>query len=72
MGGILLILGVSPGLTNYLVDARIPDRAVKWVTRRIQSPWVFLLALNGILLPIGCVMDTFSAIVVITPPIVAW
>ena len=70
VGGILLILGVSLGLTNYLVDAQIPDRAVEWVTRHIHSPWTFLLALNVFLLLIGCVMDIFSAIVVITPLIV--
>lgn len=70
VGGILLILGVSLGLTNYLVDAQVPDRAVEWVTEHIRSPWVFLLALNGFLLLIGCVMDIFSAIVVITPLIV--
>lgn len=70
VGGILLILGVSLGLTNYLVDAQIPDRAVEWVTGHIRSPWTFLLALNGFLLLIGCVMDIFSAIVVITPLIV--
>jgi tripartite ATP-independent transporter DctM subunit len=70
VGGILLILGVSLGLTNYLVDAQIPDRAVEWVTEHIRSPWAFLLALNGFLLLIGCVMDIFSAIVVITPLIV--
>jgi tripartite ATP-independent transporter DctM subunit len=70
VGGILLILGVSLGLTNYLVDAQVPDRAVEWATRHIQSPWAFLLALNGFLLLVGCVMDIFSAIVVITPLVV--
>jgi tripartite ATP-independent transporter DctM subunit len=70
VGGILLILGVSLGFTNYMVDAQVPDRAVEWVTRHIQSPWAFLLALNGFLLLVGCVMDIFSAIVVITPLIV--
>ena len=70
VGGILLILGVSLGLTNYMVDAQIPDRAVEWVTQHIRSPWVFLLALNGFLLLVGCVMDIFSAIVVVTPLIV--
>lgn len=70
VGGILLILGVSLGFTNYLVDAQIPDRAVEWVTSHIRSPLAFLLALNGFLLLVGCVMDIFSAIVVITPLIV--
>jgi tripartite ATP-independent transporter DctM subunit len=70
VGGILLVLGVSLGLTNYLVDAQIPGRAVDLVTSYIRSPWVFLLALNGFLLLVGCVMDIFSAIVLITPLVV--
>lgn len=70
VGGILLILGVALALTNYLVDAQIPTLAVEWVQAHIQSPWVFLLALNGFLLLAGCVMDIYCAIVVITPLIV--
>ena len=35
VGGVLLILGVALGLTNYLVDARIPERIVDWVTGAI-------------------------------------
>jgi len=30
IGGVLLILGVSLGFTNYLVDAEVPARAVAW------------------------------------------
>jgi C4-dicarboxylate transporter DctM subunit len=70
VGGILLILGVSLALTNFLVDAQVPDKAVDWVMSHIKSPWVFLLALNVFLLLVGCVMDIFSAIVIITPLIV--
>jgi len=32
VGGVLLILGVALGFTNYLIDAQIPSRAVEWVT----------------------------------------
>lgn len=70
VGGILLILGVALALTNYFVDARIPEQAVAWVTGMIASRWVFLLALNGLLLLVGCVMDIYSAIIVIVPLIV--
>ncbi|MBI2960325.1 MAG: TRAP transporter large permease subunit [Betaproteobacteria bacterium] len=70
VGGILLILGVALALTNFMVDAQIPEHAVDWVKQHIQSPWAFLLALNIFLLAVGCVMDIFSAIVVITPLIV--
>lgn len=70
VGGILLILGVALAFTNFMVDAQIPERAVEWVTQHIKSPLVFLLALNAFLLLVGCVMDIYSAIVVITPLIV--
>jgi len=70
VGGILLILGVALALTNFLVDAQVPDHAVEWVRGRVESPWVFLLYLNLFLLAIGCLMDIFSAIVVIAPLVV--
>jgi tripartite ATP-independent transporter DctM subunit len=70
VGGVLLILGVAMGFTNYLVDAQVPDHAVDWVQGSIESRWVFLLALNGFLLVVGCLMDIFSAIVVVVPLIV--
>jgi len=67
VGGILLILGVAMGFTNYLVDAQIPDKAAEWVQSSIHSPLVFLLALNLFLLVVGCLMDIFSAIIVVVP-----
>ncbi len=70
IGGILLILGVALGLTNYMVDAQIPDIAVEWVQHAIKSPWLFLLVLNCFLLIVGFFIDIFSAIVVLTPLII--
>src|SRR2546422_302125 len=70
VGGVLLILGVALGFTNYLVDARIPERAVDWVTGAIHSRWMFLVALNLFLLVAGCLLDIFSATVVLVPLIV--
>ena len=70
VGGVLMILGVALGLTNFLVDAQIPDQVVAWVTATIKSKWAFLLALNVLLLLVGCFMDTFSAIVVVVPLLV--
>lgn len=70
VGGVLLILGVAMGFTNYLVDAQVPDLAVNWAQSNIHSPWVFLLVLNLFLLLVGCLMDIFSAIVVVVPLIV--
>jgi tripartite ATP-independent transporter DctM subunit len=67
IGGVLLILGVSLGFTNYLVDAEIPARAVEWTTRTIHSPFLFLLLLNLFLLVVGCLMEIYPAIVVEVP-----
>ena len=70
VGGVLLILGVALGFTNYLIDAQIPTLAIEWVTGAVKSKYAFLLALNLCLLAVGCVMDMYSAIVVVVPLIV--
>ncbi|PTY03771.1 C4-dicarboxylate ABC transporter permease [Opitutaceae bacterium EW11] len=70
MGGVLLILGVALGFTHYLVDAQIPDLAVEWVTGTIHSKWLFLAALNLVLLVIGGLVEIYAAIVVVVPLLV--
>jgi tripartite ATP-independent transporter DctM subunit len=70
IGGVLLILGVAMGFTNYLIFAQVPDKAVEWATGAIQSKWLFLLAVNFVLLIVGCLMDIYSAIVVVVPILV--
>ena len=70
IGGVLVILCVAMGLTSYLVDAQIPSQLLEWVQERISSPLVFLLMLNIFLLLVGCLMDIFSATIVVVPLIV--
>ena len=70
LGGVFVILAVAMGFTNYLVDAEVPMRAAAWVEANVHSRLVFLLALNIFLLIVGCLMDIFSAIVVVVPLIV--
>jgi C4-dicarboxylate transporter DctM subunit len=70
IGGVLLILGVSLGFTNYLVDAEVPAHAVAWTTNTIHSPFLFLLLLNLFLLVVGCLMEIYPAIVVEVPLLV--
>lgn len=67
IGGIMLILGMALGLTNYLVDAGIPDRAVEWVQAVLPNSWTFLIALNLFLLVAGALMEIYAAIVVLVP-----
>ena len=67
IGGVMLILGMALGLTNYLVDAGVPDAAIEWVQSVIPNKWVFLLALNVFLFAAGALMEIFAAIVVLVP-----
>ncbi len=70
VGGVLLILGVALGLTDFLVESEAPDKLLAWVQQSVHSRWTFLLVLNLFLLLVGCLMDVFSAIIVVVPLIV--
>ena len=70
VGAILLVVGAALALTNVLVDAQAPQRLLAAVTAHIEHPLLFLLALNGVLLVAGMLVDIFSAIVVLVPLIV--
>ena len=67
VGGILLILGIALGFTNYLVDAEVPTHLIDWVQSHVQSKYLFLLLLNLALLVVGALMDIFAAILVVVP-----
>ncbi|MBS0353551.1 MAG: TRAP transporter large permease subunit [Proteobacteria bacterium] len=67
IGGVMLILGMALGLTNYLVDAGIPDAAVEWVQQALPNKFAFLVALNVFLFLAGALMEIYAAIVVLVP-----
>ncbi len=69
-GSVLILLSAAMGITSYIVDAQIPDTLVAWVKAHLDTQFVFLLALNGLLIVVGCLVDIFSAIVVLAPLIV--
>ncbi|RJQ83548.1 MAG: TRAP transporter large permease [Desulfobacteraceae bacterium] len=66
-GAIILILGMALGFTAYLVDARIPDRVIDMLTGFTRNKYLFLAGLNLMLIVVGCIMDIFSAIVIVVP-----
>jgi len=70
VGGIMIILGAALGFTNYLVDAFIPMKILKFMEGMIETKLGFLLILNFFLILVGCMMDIFSAILVVVPLIV--
>jgi C4-dicarboxylate transporter DctM subunit len=67
VGAILLILCCALGLTNYLVDEEIPMKILEAMRTLITNKYLFLFVLNIFLLIVGCLMDIFSAIIVVVP-----
>lgn len=67
VGGILIILGMALAYTNYLIDAQVPMKLLAFIQGHITSKWVFLILLNIFLLVVGCMIDIFSALVVVVP-----
>lgn len=70
VGSILIILGCALAFTNYLIDAEIPMKMLSFFKTRITSKILFLILLNIFLLIVGCMMDIFSALIVVVPLVV--
>jgi len=70
VGGIFFIFGSALALTTYMIDAEIPLITLEFIQAHISSKIVFLIALNIFLLLVGCIMDIYSALIVIVPLIV--
>jgi tripartite ATP-independent transporter DctM subunit len=67
VGAILLILGVSLGLTYWFIDNSVPERLFEWIGEHVDSKLAFLLLLNLFLLLLGMLLDIFSATVIMVP-----
>jgi C4-dicarboxylate transporter, DctM subunit len=67
IGAVFIVLGCAMGLTSYLVDAQVPQQMLGMMQHYISSRVMFLLALNILLLLVGCLMDIFSAIIIVVP-----
>lgn len=67
VGSILIILAAAMGYTSYLIDAEIPNRLLGLIEQYISSRIVFLILLNLFLLAVGCMVDMFSALIVVVP-----
>jgi tripartite ATP-independent transporter DctM subunit len=67
IGGVLSIIALSMALSYYIIDTQAPQNLAIWMSETIQSRVVFLLLLNLSLLVVGCLMDIFSAILIVLP-----
>jgi len=69
-GCLLFILSCAMSFIWLLTVEQIPIKLAEAIVSNIQSKWLFLLAINGVLLVIGGLMDIVTAIIVISPILV--
>jgi C4-dicarboxylate transporter, DctM subunit len=67
VGGILIILGVSFGLTNTLINEEIPMKVLDFLKEHVESPLAFLVWMNLFLLGAGCLLGMFPALTILVP-----
>ena len=67
VGAILIILGIALGLTGYLNTLEVPMIVLDWIQSITENRIITLIGLNIFLLIVGCLMDIFSAIIIIVP-----
>ena len=64
---LLIIVAGASVFGEYLTFEQIPGKIAAVVVDNISSPWLFLLAVNILLLFIGMFMDIISATLILTP-----
>ncbi len=70
VGGIIIILGSALAFNSFLVDQQVSNKILLWIQSHVESKFVFLLILNIFLLLVGCMLDVYSALVIVAPLIV--
>jgi C4-dicarboxylate transporter, DctM subunit len=64
---LLFIISCAMSFIWLLTVEQIPAKLADLIVSNVHNKWVFLLAINGVLLMIGGLMDIVTAIIVISP-----
>jgi C4-dicarboxylate transporter, DctM subunit len=67
LGMLFPILVFAMSLNKFMTFEQIPQQMVEWMSAFITTKLGFLLAVNLLLLFVGCIMDVMSAILVLAP-----
>jgi C4-dicarboxylate transporter DctM subunit len=64
---IMFIITAAAAFSWLLTSQQIPQGVATWMNAAFTEPWMFLLAVNVLLLVVGCFMEPNSAILVLAP-----
>ncbi len=71
MGSLFPLLAIALSINLVLTTEQVPLALAEWVTGVATSKVAFILAMNAVLLLVGMVMDMASAILVLSPILLA-
>ena len=67
LGMLFPIVAVALSIKTILTIEEVPDGLALWITSLTDDKIVFLLAINVLLLIVGCLFDVISAILILAP-----
>lgn len=67
LGMLFPIVAVALSIKTILTIEQIPDQLALWITSFTDNKIAFLLAINLLLLLVGCLFDVISAILILAP-----
>lgn len=67
VGAILLIVGMSLGFGNWVSLVGVPQMILGTMQGMVSDQLTFLIVLNLFLLVVGCLLDIFSATLIVVP-----
>ncbi len=67
LGSIIPIIAIVVSVNIFLASEGVPQQIAAWLQDNIGSAIVLLLCLNLLLLLVGCLMDTISALLIFAP-----
>jgi len=68
---IMIIIAMAAFFSQYLTLEQIPPKMASAVTEHVSSKFVILLIINIFLLFVGCFMEIVSAMLILTPVLIA-
>ena len=66
-GAIMLIVATALAFGHWMTASGVPAELVKWVLAQHMAPWQFLLAINVLLLVLGCFLEVIATLLLVLP-----
>lgn len=67
VGALFPLIAIAVSMNLLITEHRIPHQIITFMVEHVESPTTFILLTNGVLLIMGCFMDTASAITIASP-----